>query len=388
MKKTSKSKIDKILLTIIILFSIFGLIMVLSASSMESYMRYDKSPYFYFIRQLMFVGLGFLIYFIMHLIPLNFYKKLSTFLIIAIIIAMTALIIYGKSTREVVSWFKLGPIKIQPSEFAKLFTIIYLSSYYEKHKDSLDDYWTIIKPMIPIGIICILVALQPDLGTASIIAMIALSIFFLSPIPKENRKNINKILFAFIGLILLVFISTKGKILKDYQLQRLFSFMNNPCENYQSEEGYQLCNSYIAFHNGGLKGSGIGESTQKYLYLPDSYTDFIFPIIVEEWGYLIGIVVIIFYAILLFRIFVIAKKSKRISSALMAFGVFTYITIHIVVNLGGVTGLLPLTGVPLPFLSYGGSFTLTLFISLGLVQAISIENAKDLTKRQKELISK
>ena len=386
MKKVSK--IDKVLLALIILFSIFGLIMVLSASSMESYMRYDKSPYYYFIRQLIFVGVGFVIYFILHIIPLSFYKKLSSVFIYMIILVMIALIIYGKSTREVVSWFKIGPIKIQPSEFAKLFSIIYLSSYYGKYKDNLDDYWIIIKPLIPIIIICILVALQPDLGTASIIALISFSIFCLAPIPKQNRKMFNKIIVAIIGLVVLLFVSTKGKFLKDYQLQRLFSYWNNPCENYQNEEGYQLCNSYIAFHNGGLKGSGIGASTQKYLYLPDSYTDFIFPIIVEEWGYLIGIVVIIFYAILLFRIFKIAKKSKRISSALMAFGVFTYITIHIVVNLGGVTGLLPLTGVPLPFLSYGGSFTLTLFISLGLVQAISIENAKDLTKRQKELISK
>lgn len=379
MKKVSK--IDKVLLALIILFSIFGLIMVLSASSMESYMRYDKSPYYYFIRQLIFVGVGFVIYFILHIIPLSFYKKLSSVFIYMIILVMIALIIYGKSTREVVSWFKIGPIKIQPSEFAKLFSIIYLSSYYGKYKDNLDDYWIIIKPLIPIIIICILVALQPDLGTASIIALISFSIFCLAPIPKQNRKMFNKIIVAIIGLVVLLFASTKGKFLKDYQLQRLFSYWNNPCENYQNEEGYQLCNSYIAFHNGGLKGSGIGASTQKYLYLPDSYTDFIFPIIIEEWGYLVGIAIIMGYLIILYRIFKIAKKSKRTSSSLMAFGIFSYITIHIVVNLGGVTGLLPLTGVPLPFLSYGGSFTLTLFAALGIVQAISIENAKDILKK-------
>ena len=293
MKKVSK--IDKVLLALIILFSIFGLIMVLSASSMESYMRYDKSPYYYFIRQLIFVGVGFVIYFILHIIPLSFYKKLSSVFIYMIILVMIALIIYGKSTREVVSWFKIGPIKIQPSEFAKLFSIIYLSSYYGKYKDNLDDYWIIIKPLIPIIIICILVALQPDLGTASIIALISFSIFCLAPIPKQNRKMFNKI--------------------------------------------------------------------------------------IEEWGYLVGIAIIMGYLIILYRIFKIAKKSKRASSSLMAFGIFSYITIHIVVNLGGVTGLLPLTGVPLPFLSYGGSFTLTLFTALGIVQAISIENAKDILKK-------
>lgn len=375
MKKVSR--LDKVLLALIILFSIFGLIMVLSASSMESYMRYDKSPYTYFIKQLLFVGAGYLIYFILHLLPTSIYKKLSSLLMIIIIIVMAGLLIYGSSTRKVVSWFQIGPIKIQPSEFAKLISIIYLSSYYGKHKNNLNDYWTILKPIIPIIIICILVALQPDLGTACIIALISFLIFCASPIPKENRKKINKIIIALIGVILLVFITTKGKILKDYQLQRLFSFLSNPCENYQNEEGYQLCNSYIAFHNGSLKGSGIGESTQKYLYLPDSYTDFIFPIIVEEWGLIIGIVIIICYIILLYRIFKLSKKGKKVSNNLMAFGIFSYISIHIIVNLGGVMGLLPLTGVPLPFLSYGGSFTITLFASLGIIQRISIENAKE-----------
>lgn len=375
MKKVSR--LDKVLLTLIILFSIFGLIMVLSASSMESYMRYDKSPYTYFIKQLLFVGAGYVVYFILHLLPTSIYKKLSSLLMFLIITAMIGLLIYGNSTRKVVSWFQIGSIKIQPSEFAKLISIIYLSSYYGKHKNELNDYWIILKPLIPVLIVCILVALQPDLGTACIIALISFLIFLSAPIEREQRKKINKIMIAIISVVLLLFITTKGKILKDYQLQRLFSFLSNPCENYQSEEGYQLCNSYIAFHNGSLKGSGIGGSTQKYLYLPDSYTDFIFPIIVEEWGLVIGIVIIVCYVILLYRIFKLSKKCKKISNNLMAFGIFSYIAVHIIVNLGGVMGLLPLTGVPLPFLSYGGSFTLTLFTSLGIIQRISIENAKE-----------
>lgn len=375
MKKVSR--LDKVLLALIILFSIFGLIMVLSASSMESYMRYDKSPYTYFIKQLLFVGVGYVVYFILHLLPTSIYKKLSSLLMFLIITAMIGLLIYGSSTRKVVSWFQIGPIKIQPSEFAKLISIIYLSSYYGKHKNELNDYWIILKPLIPVLIVCILVALQPDLGTACIIALISFLIFLSAPIESEQRKKINKIMIALVGVGLLLFVTTKGKILKDYQLQRLFSFLSNPCENYQSEEGYQLCNSYIAFHNGSLKGSGIGGSTQKYLYLPDSYTDFIFPIIIEEWGLVIGIVIIICYIILLYRIFKLSKKSKKVSNNLMAFGIFSYIAVHIIVNLGGVMGLLPLTGVPLPFLSYGGSFTLTLFASLGIIQRISIENAKE-----------
>ena len=374
------TKRNQLLLILIIILSIFGLIMVLSASSMESYMRYDKSPYTYFFRHLIFVLAGFSIYITMRFIPIKFYKKISNFLLFGTIIAMLGLIIYGKSTRSAVSWFQIGPISIQPSEFAKVFLIIYLASYYEKIKDNLTDKFLIIKPFLFIGFLCILVAIQPDLGTASIIAIISLIIFYAVPIKQEIRNKFSKIFLGILTIGIVLLISTKGTVLKDYQFKRLYSFIYNPCERYQDEEGYQLCNSYIAFYNGGIVGKGIGESTQKYLYLPDSYTDFIFPIIVEEWGLLIGILIIIGYGVILYCIFDIAKSQINLGHGLICYGVFIYLLAHITVNLIGVMGLGPLTGVPLPFLSYGGSYTISLFISLGLVQRITIENKKTLKK--------
>jgi len=370
------SKTDKILLVMIFIFAIFGLIMVLSASSMESYMRYDKSPYNYFFRHLIFIIAGLIAYFIMHFIPIKVYKKLSGFLMLGIFGAMVGLIIYGQSTREAVSWFQIGPISIQPSEFAKVFVVIYLAGYYEKIRNKLDEQWGIIKPLLIVFILCVFVALQPDLGTSAIIGIITLLMFYAVPIEKGIRKKFNKIFIGGIAIVLILFISTKGTILRDYQFKRLYSFIYNPCERYQDDEGYQLCNSYIAFHNGNVTGMGIGGSTQKYLYLPDSYTDFIFPIIVEEWGLIVGVIIILGYGVILYRIFKISRNGKNLGNGLMAYGVFTYILTHITINLIGVMGLGPLTGVPLPFLSYGGSYTLSLFISLGLVQRISIENNK------------
>ena len=372
--KKKHSKIDKVLLLLIIIFSIFGIIMVFSASSLESYMRFEKSPYYYLIRHLFFVGVGLFIYFLMHIIPVKVYKKLSTFAIIAITIVMITLLVLGKATRNAVSWIQLGPIRLQPSEFAKIFVIIFLGSYYEKKRDVLDSQWNIIKPLLIVVVIAILIALQPDLGTAMILAIVTIIIFYSVPIKKEYRSIFNKIFVGALAIIIVLLISTKGSILRDYQKDRLTAFLHNPCENYQQKEGYQLCNSYIAFHNGGLTGKGIGESTQKYLYLPDSYTDFIFPIIVEEWGLLVGILIIIGYGIILYRIFTIARHAKNLGNGLIAYGVFIYIFTHITINLIGVMGLAPLTGVPLPFLSYGGSYTLSLFIALGLVQRISVEN--------------
>ena len=154
----------------------------------------------------------------------------------------------------------------------------------------------------------------------------------------------------------------------------------NPCERYEDKTGYQLCNSIIALKNGGLTGKGIGESTQKYLYLPESHTDFIFPIIVEEWGLIVGLIIIFAYLFMLYRILNIAKNASNLGNAILAYGVFAYLFFHIAINLTGVLNIGPLTGVPLPFLSYGGSYTLTLLFSMGLVQRVHYETYKHKNK--------
>ena len=148
----------------------------------------------------------------------------------------------------------------------------------------------------------------------------------------------------------------------------------NPCSRYREETGYQVCNGFIAIHNGGLLGKGLGNSTQKYLYLPESHTDFIFPIIVEELGLIAGIVIILGYAFMLYRILRIAKKSSTLNGAILCYGTFIYMLTHILINLLGILALIPLTGVPLPLLSYGGSFTINIIVMLFIVQRVSIEN--------------
>ena len=169
--------------------------------------------------------------------------------------------------------------------------------------------------------------------------------------------------------------------MKSYQLKR-FNF-KDPCLRYQEDSGYQLCNSFIAFKNGGVTGQGIGKSTQKYLYLPESYTDFIFPIIVEEWGLAVGVIIILLYLFVLYRIYRIAKLATSLEGSLLAYGVCIYIFLHISINLVGVMGIGPLTGVPLPFLSYGGSYVLNLMASLAIAQRVAIESANKKAKAKK-----
>ena len=378
MKKTL-SKLDKPLLIITFIFFVFGLIMILSASSMESYMRYNYSPYHYFIRQALFLVIGMIAFFFCIIFPTKNYKKLKLDIIIITIIMLSliGLPFIGHAAKNAVSWYKIGPITIQPSEFAKVGIILYLSIYYERNKDKLDNQWNIIKPIIVALIIVGLVMIQPDMGTAVIIGLITIIMFYGVPIDKKNRSIFNKIFIGGILLVVLVLITTGASFLKDYQLDR-FKF-TLPCERYQEKTGYQLCNSFIAFKNGGLNGQGLGSSTQKYLYLPESYTDFIFPIVVEEWGLVVGIIIICAYAFVLFRIIQIARRANTLRGSLLCYGVFTYLLTHIIVNLFGVMGLMPLTGVPLPFLSYGGSYTICLMIAMGLVQRVAIESKKKKT---------
>lgn len=372
MKKMTK--LDKPLLFVMFVFLVIGLIMVLSASSMASYMRYSKSIYYYFIRHGIFIILGLIAFSGALFLPSKFYKKISPLLIIVLVGALFGLNIYGSVFNSSQGWYDLGIMTVQPSEIGKICIILYMAYYYEKHKDDLNNQWTLLKPILICCIIFVLVMMQPDLGTAMIIFGIVIAIFYVLPLKKETRKPINRIFLSGVLLFGLVLLLTGGSFLREYQLQR-FNFLN-PCDRYEEESGYQLCNSFIALKNGGLLGKGIGESTQKYLYLPESHTDFIFPIIVEEWGALAGVLIIMMYVFVLFRILNIARKAVNLGGAIIAFGVFAYLLCHMIVNLMGVIGMAPLTGVPLPFLSYGGSYMLTLLFSMGLVQRVHYETYK------------
>ena len=223
--------------------------------------------------------------------------------------------------------------------------------------------------------------IEPDLGTAIIAAGITFMLFVELPIKKGKVMRLIYVLMTIGAAILFILYSTNSlnKIMTPTQVSR-FDF-RKPCSRYLEKTGYQVCNSYIAINNGGLYGLGLGNSKQKNLYLPESYTDFIFPIIVEEFG-LIGVGILFFgYLLLLFSILTIARNATNLRNSMIAFGTFIYILIHLVINLAGVTGLFIMTGVPLPFMSYGGSFVINLFVLLSLTQRVAIENKEARSKK-------
>ena len=370
MKKIIKY-IDKPLLIVTIILFIVGLIMVFSASNVTAYMSYAASPYNYFFKQ----GLVLIAGLIMFLVLINFSTKSYGFFSWTLLIAFTAsliiLLIYGTAKNKAISWFDFGFFSLQPSEFIKVISIVFLATYYDRNQNKLNSWG---KSLFPVGI-CIIIAglifLQPDLGTTIIYGLIVIIIFLAVPIAGEIKY---KTIFAGVGFIvvaaIVIFSSGKG-VLLERQMER-FDY-KNPCDKILSN-GSQVCNCYIAINNGGLTGVGLGNSTQKYLYLPEAYTDFIFAIIVEELGVITGVILILSYIFVIFRILLIGRKCPNNRGAVICYGVAFYIFLHVAVNLLGIMGLMPMTGVPLPFMSYGGSFSLCLIAALSLVQRVNIEN--------------
>lgn len=376
------AKMDPWLLIIMVVYSIFGMIMIFSASSVSTVLRYNVPQYHFFMRQAIFLLVSYIIGFIIVLrVPTSKYKYFTPLMIIGIVVALLGLLVYGKITNNVRSWYSIGPFALQPSEFAKSICIVFLAVFYSRlEKSKNKNIYLFLFPAAICIFIALLIAIQPDFGTALIICGIVFFIFLSIPFVKQNVVKILKI-SAMVGVVAVLALLYSGKeIFKSYQLQR-FQFAN-PCSRYTENTGYQVCNGFIAIHNGGLFGVGLGNSSQKYLYLPESHTDFIFPIIVEEWGAIVGVLLIFGYMVLLYRILKIAREAENLRLSILAYGVFLYLLFHILVNLLGVLALIPLTGVPLPLLSYGGSFTMNVVIMLFVVERVNIENKSIKMKRE------
>ena len=356
--------------------------MIWEASSVSSILRYDVSFNHFLIRQLIssLIGYGAGFFIIVH-INTKYYKWPSILGICASIILLLYIFVSGKIAGGARSWYDLGSYSFQPIEFAKISLILFLSWYY--HRISLKKnitFGNMFFPLIGCLIIVVSVFFQPDLGGSILVSIIVFAIFCSLPIAKVQKKRIYGIIaFGVLGLSLFLLFGGYKHINK-YQINRVISF-RNPCQRYREDTGYQVCNGYIAIHNGGLFGVGLGNSTQKYLYLPEAHTDFIYPIIVEELGALVAILVVIGYFVFLYIILNVAKETDNLRNSILAYGIFAYFTSHILVNLLGVLGLIPLTGVPLPFLSYGGTYNVFVVGSFFIIQRINIEN-KEAKKRK------
>ena len=378
---------DKPLLIVTGLLILIGTLSIVSASANESISRYgNASVYYYFYRHAIMLSLGIIGSVIIHRLPTKLYKIIAPVLWVTVAGLLIGLFIYGSAHRGALNWISVAGIKVQPSEFAKPVIILMLALLFEKTSKRMKQanfnplnftaLWIIIGIVIPV-----IVFFQDDLGTASIITFISGFMYLAGPLDKKTRNKHILVLAGIAVVGISVYGMAKGHIFSTEQVERLTQFYN-PCSHYD-DSGYQICNCFIAINDGGITGLGIGKSKQKYSYIPEAYTDSIFAIIVEEEGLIVGFFILTLFAILVCRIINISRKASTIRGRYIAFGVAIYFMAHMVFNLGGLLGILPLTGVPLPLISYGGSFTVSFLASLALVQRVNIETCNQRIKIDK-----
>ena len=357
-----KKKYDIILFISTILLILFGLIMIYSASSIWAEYKFNDS-FKYVKHQLLFFIVGLILMIRISKIDYNSYYKKSN-LIIGICFVLLLLVLVpgiGSIRNGSRSWFGIGSFGIQPSEFMKIALIIFTAKYLQDNEKSLKSIKKGVLPILGVLLFIFgLIMLQPDFGTGMIIVLSILCMMFIAGV---NIK-------FFIGLGLVGVIGIVGLILiAPYRMDRITSFINPWSDPLGT--GFQIIQSLYAIGPGGILGQGFLNSRQKQFYLPEPQTDFIFSIISEEFGFLGVIIVSTLFIIILYRGIKIALNTKDLFSKYVAFGLVFQILIQAVMNLMVVIGLIPVTGVTLPFLSYGGSSLLISMISIGILLNIS-----------------
>jgi len=372
--KTKDRRIYYRLLGIVFVMVLFGLIMVLSASWVRAFASAGDS-YFYLKRQLIAVAIGSVALLLFSQLSLNNMQKLARPAMIASVLMLFAVLIpgVGKTAGGATSWIAIGGFQIQPSEFAKLAIILFTADFLARKRKELND----IKELIyPYGLVVVLIIgllmKQPDMGTALALFMTIFAMLFIGGL------NLGYIaLLGSGGLIAATyFIYTAS-----YRLKRITSFLDPTADPLGS--GYQINQSLLAFGSGWLFGIGLGMSRQKYFYLPEAHTDFIFAIIGEELGLIGTLFTIMLFALFTYYGIKISLRCKNHFGRLLGGGLVSMISLQALVNMGTVTGLLPITGLPLPFISYGGSSIIVNLASVGILLGIAIENEKGVSSRKR-----
>lgn len=375
MLKERLKLIDKWIAIPFIILILFSVIAVYSASSYSAMEEYG-TPNYYLVRQSVVVVVSLIMAFFVYIFPFRVLKKKRTVLFGTVgIFALLIVVLFLPPVLGARRWIPLPVFNLQPAEFAKVFVIWYLAYIFSRNQKELESefFQTILRPSILVAVIFFLILLQPDTGTAIIIAL--MTVFMLSASGASLRYGFLFILFGVTlvgGLTFIIYNFGESIPFLGYRYDRFLGLWD-PFGYYESY-GNQLVNSYYALSRGGLFGVGIGNSVQKTGYLPFPYTDFIIAIIGEELG-LVGVTgILVALGSIIGRSFYLGSHSKDSFNSLIYIGVGSMLLVQSLINLAGLTGLIPITGVTFPFLSYGGSSLMVVSISVALVANASTQD--------------
>lgn len=344
---------------------LLGLVMILSASNVVAFAQYG-SPFRFFTRQLLWAAAGIIAFIVCARID---YRRWSGAGYVAFGAAVVLLLLVlipgiGISVGGSARWLGIGPLQFQPSEFAKLALVLFAADVFSRKKESTFDVLAhTMLPLIPaLGALAILIMLQPDLGTTLILGAIAAGVMFVAGAP---IRYLVPTLGAGAGLAIV------GALVEPYRRARVLAFLDPWKDPFNT--GYQTIQSLIAVGSGGWFGVGLGASRQKWLYIPNAHTDFIFAILAEETGLLGSLVVIGMFAFLAYLGVRTARKAPDRFGTLIATGITVWISVQALVNMGAVTASLPITGVPLPLVSFGGSSLVISLAAAGMLVNIAYQ---------------
>lgn len=357
-----KKNINYVLLGSVIILSLFGLLMVYSASNIWAEYKFND-PFKFVKNQGLFFIVGLFLMNAISKINYQHYQKWAKVFLLGCIVLLILVLIPGIGTvrNGSRSWFGIGSFGIQPSEFTKLALIIFSAKYLTKNEKKMSNIKKGVLPLLGLALMIFgLIMLQPDFGTGMILVMTTIGLLFVSDVPFKFFLKIG--VAGLIGIVGLV-------IAAPYRLKRILSFLNPWSDPLGS--GFQIIQSLYAIGPGGLLGFGLGNSRQKHFYLPEPQTDFIFSIISEEFGFLGVIIITTLFFIIIYQGFKIAKKANDLFGKYLAFGITFSLAFQCILNLSVVTGLMPITGITLPFVSYGGSSLLITMMGMGILLNIS-----------------
>ena len=344
------------MLTLVILLTVFGLVILLSASEYNGRVRFHDSAY-YFKKQLFASALGLGAMYFVSSIDYHFFVRLAPAAYLLSMLLSTAVLLFGQEINGSRRWLNLGPLSFQPSEFAKVAVVLFLTWQIDRSRKKTDGFWFMCRTMFTLLPIVGLVG-SNNLSTAIIILGIAVVLIFVA-----DPKYVRFILMGSIGVgFMTVFLA-----MESYRLERL-AIWRHP-EQY--EKGYQTLQGLYAIGSGGLFGRGLGNSVQKLGFLPEAQNDMIFSIICEELGLIGAGFIILLFLILIWRFFVISTKASDLLGALIAAGAMAHMMIQVILNIAVVTNSIPNTGITLPFISYGGTSVVFLLLEMGLVLSVS-----------------
>ncbi|MDU0201493.1 putative lipid II flippase FtsW [Paenibacillus sp. MAH-36] len=363
---------DFLLLLLTFVLVCFGLAMVFSASSMTS--AYYGDPWAFTKKQLIAVGIGTIgMLFCMNL----HYTKLKKLVIPAFFFIVLALIfvIFTTKANGASSWYTLGKFGIQPTEFAKLIVILYLASLISNKEENFRNFKKGLLPaLIVVGFVCFLIMLQPDLGSCMILFVCSAIVIMVGGSNLKHIFMLGTSLLTLGAIGIALYMLKGGSDGNNYRIDRLTSFMD-PFSDPQGA-GHQVVQSLYAFGHGGFRGAGFGQGIQKLHYLPEAHNDFIFAIIGEELGFIGSSLFILLFIFFIWRGILVAVRSPDMFGMLAGVGIMVMFGFQAFVNIGGVTGTIPLTGVTLPFISAGGSSMMVSLISMGIILSISREQIR------------